>query len=125
MKPTAPEVLATPKFIIWKHTQAVKTGDFNLFIPQSATHFMAVSYRKRSLSLCEIKISAQGLKVTNAGLLNLNAVNTDRTLSDPFNEISSVVHKKSKNGNVLNVEIYQSCLGTYIYKELVVGEKSM
>lgn len=56
-------------------------------------------------------------------LLNLNAVSTNRTLSDPCNEIRSVNHKKSKQQIVLNVEIYQSCLGTYIYKELVVGEK--
>jgi hypothetical protein len=125
IKSTAPEVLATPKFIIWKDAQALKIGDFNFFIPQSATHFLAVSYRKRSLSLCDIQIGAQGLKVSNAGLLNLNTINTDRTLSDPCNEISSVKHKKSKQQIVLNVEIYQSCLGTYIYKELVVGEKSM
>ena len=75
MKPTAPEVLATPKFIIWNDAQAVKTGEFNLFIPQSAVHFLAISYRKRSLSLCNIQIGAQGLKVSNAGLLNLNAIN--------------------------------------------------
>lgn len=124
MKPNAPEVLATPKFIVWKDAQALKTGEFNLFIPQSAAHFLAVSYRKRSLTLHDIQIGAQGIKVSDAGLLNLNAVHTDRTLSDPCNEISSVVHKKSKNGNVLNVEIYQSCLSRYIYKELVVGEKS-
>ena len=123
MKPTAPEVLATPKFIIWKDAQALKTGEFNLFIPQSAAHFLAVSYGKRSLALCDIQIGAQGLKVSNAGLLNLNAINTDRTLSDPCNEISSVEHKKSKNAHVLKVEIHQSCLGTYIYKELVVGER--
>jgi hypothetical protein len=125
MKPNTPEVLATSKFIIWKDAQAVKTGEFNLFIPQSAAHFLAVSHRKRSLSLCNIQIGAQGLKVSNAGLLNLNAVHTDRTLSDPCNEISSVERKKSTNGNVLKVEIYQSCLGKYIYKELVVGGKSM
>ena len=124
MKPTAPEVLATPKFIIWKDAQALKTGEFNLFIPQSAAHFMAVSYRKRSLSCFDIQIGAQGLKVTNSGLLNLNAVNTDRTLSDPCNEISSVEYKKMKRQIVLNVEIYQSCLGTYIDKVLVVGENS-
>lgn len=125
MKPNAPEVQATPKFIIWKDAQAMKSGEFNLFIPQAAAHFLAISYRKRSLSLCDIQIGAQGLKVSNAGLLNLNAFHTDRTLSDPCNEISSVQHKKSKQQIVLNVEIYQSCLGTHIYKELVVGEKSM
>jgi hypothetical protein len=124
MKPNAPEVLATPKFIIWKDAQAVKTGEFNLFIPQSAAHFLAVSYGKRSLSLCDIQIGAQGLKVSNVSLLNLNAVHTDRTLSDPCNEISSVERRKSKDGNVLKVEIHQSCLDTYIYKELVVGEKA-
>ncbi len=124
MKPNAPEVLATPKFIVWKDAQALKSGEFNLFIPQSAAHFLAVSYRKRSLSLCDIQIGAQGLKVTNAGLLNLNAVHTDRTLSDPCNEISRVERKKSKQQIVLNVEIYQSCLDTCFYKELVVGEKT-
>jgi hypothetical protein len=124
MKPTAPEVLATPKFIVWKNAQALKSGEFNLFIPQSAAHFLAVSYRKRSLSLCDIQIDPQGLKVSNAGLLNLNEVNTDSTLSDPCNEISRVERKKSKNGNVLKVEIYQSCLDTYFYKEWVVGEKA-
>jgi hypothetical protein len=98
----------------------VKSGEFNLFIPQSAAHFLAVSYRKRSLSLCDIQIDAQGIKVSNAGLLNLNAVHTDRTLSDPCNEISSVERKRSKNGNVLKVEIHQSCLGTYMYKDLVI-----
>jgi hypothetical protein len=120
MKPNTPEVLATPKFIIWKDAQALKFGEFNLFITQSAAHFLAISYRKRSLSLCDIQIGAQVLKVTNAGLLNLNAVHTDRTLSDPCNEISSVERSKSKDGNVLKVEIHQSCLDTYIYKELVI-----
>ena len=124
MKPTAPEVLATPKFIVWKDAQALKSGEFNLFIPQSAANFLAVSYRKRSLSLCDIQIDPQGLKVSNAGLLNLNAVNTDRTLSDPCNEICSVERKKSKQQIVLKVEIHQSCLDTYFYKELVVGEKT-
>jgi hypothetical protein len=62
--------------------------------------------------------------MSNVGLLNLNTINTDRTLSDPFNEISRVERKKSKNGNVLKVEIHQSCLDSYIYKELVVGEKA-
>jgi hypothetical protein len=123
IKPTAPEVLATPKFIVWKDAQALKSGEFNLFIPQSAAHFLEVSYRKRSLSLCDIQIGAQGLKVSNVGLLNLNAVNTDSTLSDPCNEICSVEPKKSKQQIVLNVSIYQSCLDTYIYKELVMGEK--
>ena len=120
MKPNAPEVLATPKFIVWKDAQAVKSGEFNLFIPQSATHFLAVSYCKRSLSLHDIQIGAQGIKVSGAGLLNLNAVHTDRILSDPCNEISSVERSKSKDGNVLKVEIHQSCLGTYMYKELVI-----
>jgi hypothetical protein len=120
MKPNTPEVLATPKFIIWKDAQALKFGEFNLFIPQSAANFLVISYRKRSLSLCDIQIGAQGLKVSNAGLLNLNAVHTDKKLSDPCNEISSVERKKSKNGNVLKVEIHQSCLGTYMYKELVI-----
>ncbi len=124
MKPNAPEVLATPKFIVWKDAQALKSGEFNLFIPQSAAHFLAVSYRKRSLSLCDIQIGAQGLKVSNVGLLNLNTINTDRTLSDPCNEISRVERKKSKQQIVLKVEIHQSCLDTYIYKELVVGEKA-
>ena len=124
MKPTAPEVLATPNFIVWKDAQALKSGEFNLFIPQSAANFLAVSYRKRSLSLCDIQIDPQGLKVSNAGLLNLNAVNTDRTLSDPCNEICSVERKKSKQQIVLKVEIHQSCLDTYFYKELVVGEKT-
>lgn len=124
MKPNAPEVLATPKFIVWKDAQALKSGEFNLFIPQSAANFLAVSYRKRSLSLCDIQIGAQGLKVSNVGLLNLNTINTDSTLSDPCNEISSVERKKSKQQIVLNVEIYQSCLDTYFYKELVVGEKA-
>jgi hypothetical protein len=124
MKPNAPEVLATPKFIVWKNAQALKSGEFNLFITQSAAHFLAVSYRKRSLSLCDIQIGALGLKVSNASLLNLNAVNTDSTLSDPCNEICSVERKKSKQQIVLKVEIHQSCLDTYIYKELVVGEKA-
>ena len=124
MKPTAPEVLATPKFIVWKDAQALKSGEFNLFIPQSAAHFLAVSYRKRSLSLCDIQIDPQGLKVFNAGLLNLNTINTDRTLSDPCNEISRVEREKSKQQIVLKVEIHQSCLDTYNYKELVVGEKT-
>jgi hypothetical protein len=124
MKPTAPKVLATQKFIVWKDAQALKSGEFNLFIPQSEAHFLAVSYRKRSLSLCKIQIGAQGLKVSNTALLNLNAVNTDSTLSDPCNEISRVERKKSKQQIVLNVEIYQLCLDTYIYKELVVGEKA-
>jgi hypothetical protein len=124
MKPNTPEVLATPKFIVWKDAQALKSGEFNLFIPQSATYFLAVSYRKRSLSLCDIQIGAQGLKVSNASLLNLNAVNTDSTLSDPCNEISRVERKKSKQQIVLNVSIYQSCLDTYFYKELVVAEKT-
>jgi hypothetical protein len=74
--------------------------------------------------LCDIQIGAQGLKVSNASLLNLNAVNTDSTLSDPCNEICSVERKKSKQQIVLKVEIHQSCLDTYIYKELVVGEKA-
>jgi hypothetical protein len=124
LKPNTPEVLATPKFIVWKDAQALKSGEFNLFIPQSAAHFLAVTYGKRSLSLCNIQIGAKGLKVSNTGLLNFNAVNTDRTLSDPCNEISRVERKKSKNGNVLKVEIHQSCLDTYFYKELVVGEKT-
>jgi hypothetical protein len=121
MKPTAPEVLATPKFIVWKDAQALRSGEFNLFITQSAEHFLAVSYRKRSLSLCDIQIGAQGLKVSNTGLLNLNTINTDSTLSDPCNEISSVERKKSKQQIALKVEIHQSCLDTYFYKELVVG----
>lgn len=124
MKPNAPEVLATPKFIVWNDAQALKSGEFNLFLPQSAAHFLAVSYRKRSLSLCDIQIGAKGLKVSNAGLLNLNAANTDSTFADPCNEISGVERKISKQQIVLKVEIHQSCLDTYFYKELVVREKA-
>lgn len=124
MKPNVPEVLASPKFIVWKDAQALKSGEFNRFIIQSAAHFLAVSYRKRSLSLCDIQIGAQGLKMSNVGLLNLNTINTDITLSDPCNEISRVERKKSKQQIVLKVEIHQSCLDSYIYKELVVGEKA-